>query len=139
MVSTKDYLGYMLFFFENGKVSKVDMQSYYTKTNRKKLVGAYSDKSPIVQAIYIQEDTEFLLTSSFGRMLILHTGAINAKSTRSNQGVAVMTLKKGHRLISVKKYKEGDIENPNRYRTKNIPAVGAMLSSKRKDKNQLEF
>ena len=139
MVSTKDYLGYMLFFFENGKVSKVDMQSYYTKTNRKKLVGAYSDKSPIVQAIYIQEDTEFLLTSSSGRMLILHTGAINAKSTRSNQGVAVMTLKKGHRLISVKKYKEGDIENPNRYRTKNIPAVGAMLSSKRKDKNQLEF
>lgn len=139
MVSTKDYLGYMLFFFENGKVSKVDMQSYYTKTNRKKLVGAYSDKSPIVQAIYIQEDTEFLLTSSFGRMLILHTGAINAKSTRSNQGVAVMTLKKGHRLISVKKYKEGEIENPNRYRTKNIPAVGAMLSSKRKDKNQLEF
>lgn len=139
MVSTKDYLGYMLFFFENGKVSKVDMQSYYTKTNRKKLVGAYSDKSPIVQAIYIQEDKEFLLTSSSGRMLILHTGAINAKSTRSNQGVAVMTLKKGHRLISVKKYKEGDIENPNRYRTKNIPAVGAMLSSKRKDKNQLEF
>ena len=139
MVSTKDYLGYMLFFFENGKVSKVDMQSYYTKTNRKKLVGAYSDKSPIVQAIYIQEDTEFLLTSSSGRMLILHTGAINAKSTRSNQGVAVMTLKKGHRLISVKKYKEGDVENPNRYRTKNIPAVGAMLSSKRKDKNQLEF
>ena len=139
MVSTKDYLGYMLFFFENGKVSKVDMQSYYTKTNRKKLVGAYSDKSPIVQAIYIQEDTEFLLTSSSGRMLILHTGAINAKSTRSNQGVAAMTLKKGHRLISVKKYKEGDIENPNRYRTKNIPAVGAMLSSKRKDKNQLEF
>lgn len=139
MVSTKDYLGYMLFFFENGKVSKVDMQSYYTKTNRKKLVGAYSDKSPIVQAIYIQEDTEFLLTSSSGRMLILHTGAINAKSTRSNQGVAVMTLKKGHRLISVKKYKEGDVENPNRYRTKNIPAVGAMLSSKGKDKNQLEF
>ena len=139
MVSTKDYLGYMLFFFENGKVSKVDMQSYYTKTNRKKLVGAYSVKSPIVQAIYIQEDTEFLLTSSSGRMLILHTGAINAKSTRSNQGVAAMTLKKGHRLISVKKYKEGDIENPNRYRTKNIPAVGAMLSSKRKDKNQLEF
>ena len=139
MVSTKDYLGYMLFFFENGKVSKVDMKSYYTKTNRKKLVGAYSDKYPIVKAIYIKEDTEFLLVASSGRMLILHTGAIHAKSTRSNQGVAVMTLKKGHRLIDVKRFKEGDIENSNRYRTKNLPATGAMPNSRKKDKNQLEF
>lgn len=139
MVSTKDYFGYMLFFFENGKVSKVDMQSYYTKTNRKKLIGAYSDKSPLVRAIYIQEDTEFLLTSSSGRMLIFHTGAITAKATRSNQGVAVMTLKKGYRLIDIKKYKEEDNENANRYRTKNLPAAGSMPSSRKKDKNQLEF
>lgn len=139
MVNTKNYLGYMLFFFENGKVSKVDMISYYTKTNRKKLLGAYSDKSPLVKAVYILRDEEFLLVASSGKMLILHTGAINVKTTRNNQGVAVMTLKRGHRLVKVEKFIEGNIPDSNRYRTKNLPAVGAMPKPNKKDENQLEL
>lgn len=139
MVNTKEYLGYMLFFFENGKVSKVDMKSYYTKTNRKKLLGAYSDKSPLVKAVYILRDEEFLLVASSGKMLILHTGAINVKTTRNNQGVAVMTLKRGHRLVKVEKFTEGNIPDSNRYRTKNLPAVGAMPKPNKKDENQLEL
>lgn len=139
MVNTKNYLGYMLFFFENGKVSKVDMKSYYTKTNRKKLLGAYSDKSPLVKAVYILRDEEFLLVASSGKMLILHTGAINVKTTRNNQGVAVMTLKRGHRLVKVEKFIEGNIPDSNRYRTKNLPAVGAMPKPNKKDENQLEL
>lgn len=139
MVNTKDYLGYVLFFFENGKVSKVDMKSYYTKTNRKKLLGAYSDKSPLVKAVYILRDEEFLLVASSGKMLILHTGAINVKTTRNNQGVAVMTLKRGHRLVKVEKFTEGNIPDSNRYRTKNLPAVGAMPKPNKKDENQLEL
>lgn len=139
MVNTKDYLGYMLFFFENGKVSKVDMKSYYTKTNRKKLLGAYSDKSSLVKAVYILRDEEFLLVASSGKMLILHTGAINVKTTRNNQGVAVMTLKRGHRLVKVEKFIEGNIPDSNRYRTKNLPAIGAMPKPNKKDENQLEL
>lgn len=139
MVNTKNYSGYMLFFFENGKVSKVDMKSYYTKTNRKKLLGAYSDKSPLVKAVYVLEDEEFLLTASSGKMLVLHTGAINIKTTRNNQGVAVMTLKKGYRLIKVENFVEGDIPDSNRYRTKNLPATGVMPRSNKRDVNQLEL
>ena len=139
MVNTKNYSGYMLFFFENGKVSKVDMKSYYTKTNRKKLLGAYSDKSPLVKAYYILEDEEFLITASSGRMLILHTGAINAKTTRNNQGVAVMTLKKGHRVIDVKRYTNGSIPNEHRHRTKNLPAAGALIKPDNRDEPQMKL
>ena len=125
MAVTKDYAGYMLFFFENGKAAKVDMSAYATKTNRRKLLGAYNDKSPVVSAAYVMQDEEFLLTSSQGRMLLLHTGAIQSKATRSTQGVAVMTFRKGSRLLKAEKYEEDMLKNPNRYR-KNIPAAGSM-------------
>lgn len=125
MAVTKDYDGYMLFCFENGKVAKVDMETYATKTNRKKLLSAYSDKSPINTIFYVKADCELLLTSSQGRMLLIHTGAIQAKTTRNTQGVAVMTLKRGQRVLNVQEYTEGMLQNPNRYR-KNIPATGAM-------------
>ena len=125
MAVTKDYGGYMLFFFENGKAAKVDMAAYETKTNRRKLLGAYSDKSPLVCAHYIREDGEFLLTSAQGRLLLFHTGAAASKSSRSTQGVQVMTLRKGGRVISAVPYQEGMLKKPDRYR-KNIPAVGAM-------------
>ncbi len=126
MVVTKDYSGILLFAFENGKAAKVPLEAYATKTNRKKLANAYSDKSPLVSCVFAQEDGEFLLTSSSGRMLLFHSGALNLKSTRSTQGVAVMTMKKGHRLMDIRPYTEGTFQKPNRYRMKSLPALGAM-------------
>ena len=126
MVVTKDYSGMLLFFFENGKVAKVPLSAYATKTNRKKLTAAYSDKSPVVSVIFSSVDEEFLLSSTSGRLLLFHSGAINEKSTRSTQGVAVMRFKKGHKLSSVTRYHEGELENAARYRTKTLPALGAI-------------
>jgi DNA gyrase subunit A len=127
MAVTTDYKGYMLFFFENGKVAKVDLASYQTKTNRKKLVNAYSDKFPVVACAQIEEDCEFLLTSSKGKVLLIHSGAIASKSTRSTQGVSAMTLKRGAVLSKAQKYEEGMLTKPDRYRKK-IPSSGTMLS-----------
>ncbi len=126
MAVLSEYTGYMLFFYENGKVAKVEMEAYATKTNRRKLVGAYSDKSPLVAMVYIPEDMEFVLTSTSGRRLLVHTGAIAAKSTRSTIGVQVMTLKGRHTLQSVTPYVPGSLVKENRYRTKTLPAAGAM-------------
>lgn len=125
MAVTSDYSGYMLFFFENGKIAKVDMKAYETKTNRKKLVNAYNDKSPMVAVLQIAEDCEVLLTASSGRMLLLNTGLVASKSTKNTQGVAGMTMKKGQRLIRAVPYHEGDLNNPARYKKK-IPALGAL-------------
>ena len=136
MAVTKDYGGYMLFFFENGKVAKVNMESYATKTNRRKLLGAYSDKSPAASIAYIQEDCEFLLTSAQGRMLLMHTGAIQPKTTRNTQGVAAMTLRKGGRLLRAVPYAEGMLKKPDRYR-KNIPALGALPTPEETEGEQL--
>lgn len=94
MVVTKDYKGMLLFAFENGKVAKVPLESYATKTNRKKLTGAYSDKSPLVGLLYMPEDEEVLFKASSGNMLLVHTGALALKTTRSTQGVAVLKPKK---------------------------------------------
>ena len=128
MLNTKDYSGYLLFAFENGKVAKVDLKAYETKTNRKKLINAYSDKSPLAGVTYCAEDGEFVLTSSTGRMLLLHSGAIAVKTTKNTQGVAVMKLKKGHRVMSIEPYTEGRFSKPSRYRTRTLPAVGALPS-----------
>ncbi len=137
-VNTKDYKGYMIFAFENGKIAKVPLSAYETKTNRKKLTGAYSDKSPIADIIYVKEDCEIMLTSSQGRVLLFNTGAIAEKASRSTIGVNVLALKKGHRLISAKLYKEGDLAKPSRYRTKTLPATGSVLSAEDKAE-QLSF
>lgn len=126
MVATKDYKGMLLFAFENGKAAKVPLESYATKTNRKKLTGAYSDKSPLVGLLYIPEDEEVLFKASSGNMLLVHTGALALKSTRSTQGVAVLKPKKGHRLFSIERYKDGTFTNPKRYRTGSLPARGAL-------------
>ena len=137
-VDTKDYKGYMIFAFENGKIAKVPLSAYETKTNRKKLTGAYSDKSPIADIVYVKEDCEIMLTSSQGRVLLFNTGAIAEKASRSTIGVNVLALKKGHRLISAKLYKEGDLAKPSRYRTKTLPAAGSVLSAEDKAE-QLSF
>ena len=129
MAVTKDYNGYMLFFGENGKVAKVDLNAYETKTNRKKLVNAYTDKYKLVAFACITEDTEFVLTASDTRTLLFNSGAISSKNTKNTQGVQVLTLKKNKYLVDVKKYTEGKFANPKRYRTKNLPAAGALLAN----------
>ncbi|MBR5134756.1 MAG: topoisomerase IV [Clostridia bacterium] len=129
MVNTKDYSGYMLFFFENGKVAKVELSAYATKTNRRKLIGAYSDKSPLVAVRYIPADTELVLVSTAGRHLLVDTGAISPKTSRSTIGVQVITLRGNHRLQVVEAYTEGRFVKPSRYRSKSIPAAGAVLSA----------
>lgn len=122
---TTDYAGFMIFFFENGKAAKVELSAYRTKTNRKKLVKAYGDKSPLVACAQVEHDGEFLLTSSQGRILLAHTGAVPGKATRGTQGVAVMTLRRNARLMSAVPYREGMLKKPDRYR-KNLPAAGSV-------------
>ena len=124
-----EYKGYMIFVFENGKVAKVDISCYETKNNRKKLIKAFSDASELVSAIYIREDCEVVIKSSAGRYLLLNTGAIAPKTTKNTLGVKVMSLKKGHRVISAELYEENRFAKPSRYRTKSLPAAGATLSS----------
>ncbi len=139
MVATKDYKGMLLFAFENGKVAKVPLEAYATKTNRKKLTGAYSDKSPLAEMLFLDEDKEVLLESSSTRMLLVHTGALSLKATRSTQGVAVMKLKKGHIVRSLSVYKEGTFAKPQRYRTRSLPTLGALPSNEDTTDEQLSL
>ena len=127
MVVTSDYKGYMLFAFENGKIAKVPMSSYETKTNRKKLMGAYSDKSRLTDMRYIAIDCELVAFSSINKVLIFDTAKIAEKSTRSTQGVAVLTPKKGSTLKKICTLEEVAFTDFDYYRTKNIPARGAYL------------
>ena len=126
MAVTADYSGYMIFVFKNGKIAKVDMSAYETKTNRKKLISAYSDKSPLAAAFYIKEDVELLLTSSNGRRLLVSTAVIAPKTTKNTQGVAAMTIRKGHRIADAVIFNEDMLKNAHRYRTRNIPAAGKL-------------
>lgn len=123
-IATTDYSGFILFFFKGGKVSKVDMKSYETKTNRKKLVKAYSDLDDLVAAFYEHEDKDFLITSSSGKVLIFNSSSVNLKQAKNTQGVAVMKQKRGHRVIKVEEYKLGTFADEKNYRSKNIPASG---------------
>ncbi len=127
MIATKDYSETVLFFFQNGKVGKVPLKAYETKTKRKKLANAYSDKSPLTALFAVSEDRDFLLTASSQRKLLFHSAMISMKMTRDTQGVAVFTLKKGHFIESVELYEEGMLTNPYRYRTKTLPSAGMKL------------
>jgi DNA gyrase subunit A len=125
-----EYKGYMIFVFENGKIAKVDMSTYETKTNRKKLINAYSDKSPLAAALYLPEDTDIVICASNGRKLLVNTASILPKTTKNTQGVQAMTLKKkADKVESVHLYTEGEFEKAYRYRPKNLPAAGALPSA----------
>lgn len=126
MAVTDDYSGFMIFVFENGKLAKVDMKQYMTKTNRKKLINAYSDKSPLVGAFYIKEDSDIVIENINGRKLLVNTSAVNVKTSKNTQGVAVMKLRKGHKVAAVSLYKEGDLDNESRYRARTLPASGKL-------------
>ncbi len=139
MIVTKDYSGFILFGFENGKLAKVPLNVYATKTNRKKLANAYSDKQPLADILFIEEDTDVVMTSTSGRMLLLHSGAIPLKTTRNTQGVAAMRIKKGHVLMKIERYEEGRFVNPKRYRSKTLPTLGALPSGEEAESLQLKL
>ena len=127
-VVTADYSGMMLFTFENGKMAKVELKNYETKTNRKKLVGAYSDKSPVCDIRFIGQDEDIVVMSDNNKVLCLNTEKIPLKATKSTQGVQAMTLKKkGAKIARVMRAEESGLENLKYYTTKNIPAVGCFL------------
>lgn len=134
-----DYKGFVLFFFENGKAAKVPLSAYETKTNRRKLTGAYSDKSPLVTAMALEEDTQIALYSSDGRAAIFSTAQLLPKTTRNTQGVAVMTLKKKAVLQNAVLLENSGITNPGRYRTKTIPFAGALLKEEDAAEKQQSF
>ena len=138
MVVTQKYEGYMLFVFQNGKAAKVELSAYQTKNNRKKLIGAYSDKEPLAAILYLPSDQDIVLRSSAGRVLLINSALITPKVTRSTQGVAVMTLKRGQTVRSAELYGGGLFKNPNRYR-KNIPATGALLSQEDAESQQIKL
>ncbi len=129
MVVTKDYEGFMMFFFENGKTAKVSLSSYATKTNRKKLIKAYSDKSPLVSLLYLLEDKQIVLETTGGRCLLINTASVAAKAMKDTQGVACITIKKNQKLSVVREYIEGEFVKPARYKAKNLPSAGAILSN----------
>lgn len=136
-VVTTDYAGMMLFAFENGKMAKVELNRYETKTNRKKLVGAYSDKSPVCGIRYISADTDVVALADNNKVLCLNTGKIPLKTTKNTQGVQVMTLrKKGSKMVRVMSAAECEIPDLKHYMTKNIPAAGSFL---KKEDSQLSL
>ncbi len=134
-----DYKGFVLFFFENGKVAKVPLSAYETKTNRKKLTGAYSDKSPLVKAVAMDTDEQMVVYATDGRAAIFSTAQLLPKTTRNTQGVAVMSLKKKAVLKDAVLLSASGIVNESRYRTKTIPSAGALLKEEDSAEKQQTF
>ncbi len=134
-----DYAGALLFFFENGKAARVDIAAYRTASNRRKLTGAYSDKAPLACICRVDEDGELVAYSSEPRCLIFHTALLAPKTTRSTQGVAVMTLKPKFRLEDVKTLEKSAIVNQSRYRVRAIPAAGALLRQEDTEERQIDL
>ena len=127
-VVTSDYAGMMLFAFENGKMAKVELSNYMTKTNRKKLIGAYSDKSPVCTIMKLDADRTLAAFADNNKVLVLESGNIPLKSTKSTQGVQVMKLtRKGAKMVRVVPAEESGLSDIKHYQTKNIPAVGCFL------------
>ncbi len=137
MILPGDYSGAMFFFFENGKVARVDLNSYATTSNRRKLTGAYSDKSPLVTLLHLKEEQELVLYSSEVRALIFNTALLTPKATRTTVGVQLMTLKPKYRVQEVRPLQESTITNLSRYRCRAIPAAGALL--KEDDSDQMKL
>ncbi len=118
MAATTDYSGFMLFIFENGKIAKIALSAYVTKTNRKKLINAYSDKSPLVAMFCMQEDKDILMTTSNAKSLIINTAMLEIKTTKNSQGVQAQKIKVAHRIIDAHFYQEGELKDPSKYRRK---------------------
>ena len=132
-----DYSGHLIFFFENGKAARVEAAAYQTTSNRRKLTGAYSDKSPLVTVIPIGEDRELAVYSSEPRALIFNTALLAPKATRSTQGVQVMNLKPKYHLQAVRPLEDTPITNLGRYRCRTIPAAGALVKEEDGEERQM--
>ena len=137
LVLPGDYSGHVLFFFENGKCARVALSAYATTSNRRKLTGAYSDKSPLAALLTLTEDKELALISTEPRALLLHTALLAPKTTRSTQGVAVMNMKPRYHLERVCTLEESGITNLARYRVRSIPAAGALLREEDQGREQM--
>ena len=134
-----DYKGNILFVFENGKAAKVALETYQTKSNRKKLTGAYSDKSPLKKVFLLPEDRQIVLYSSEGRALIFSTAQLTPKTTRATQGVGVMTLKRKAIVEKAAYVEDSGIVNQSRYRTRSIPVAGSLLREEDMDEKQIKL
>ena len=139
MVLPGDYRGWMLFFFENGKAAKVELSAYRTTSNRRKLTGAYSDKSPLRTALCLREDCELAVYSTEPRVLVFSTALLGSKTTRATQGVAVLALKKKFTLDYACPAEATGIANLARYRARSLPAVGALLKAEDSDEKQISL
>jgi DNA gyrase subunit A len=139
MAVTSDYGGNMMFFFENGRVSKVPLSAYETKTNRKKLTGAFCNKFPLVFACLITEEKNFVLVATSGKILTADSLRIPAKPTRSSQGIIVMTLKGKHKLTHVYPEESSPVENPLTYRPRNLPSPGYSKKDPDQESDQLSL
>ena len=134
-----DYKGFMLFFFENGKVAKVPLNTYETKTNRRRLTGAYCDKSPLRTAMALDTDAQVVVYATDGRALIFSTALLLPKTTRNTQGVSVMSLKKKSAVDRAELLENSGVTNPSRYRTRSVPASGALLKEEDSSEKQTSF
>ena len=134
-----DWKGDILFCFENGKIARVTLAAYQTQTRRKKLTGAYSDKSPLAAAMLLKEDRELAVISTEGRCVVFHTAALNPKTTRSTQGVNVMTLKPKYKVKQLLPLEETTIIRPARYRAKALPIAGALLKEDDRGEQQMSL
>ena len=139
LVLPGDYSGHVLFFFENGKCARVSLSAYATTSNRRKLTGAYSDKSPLAALVPLAEDRELALISTEPRALLLHTALLAPKTTRATQGVAVMNMKPRYHLDRVCTPEESGITNLARYRVRSIPAAGALLREEDQGREQMSL
>lgn len=135
---TDDYTGHVLFFYENGRVSKVPMSSFETKTNRKKLTGAYCDKFPLVSVQYAKEPEEYVITATNGKLLCINSQVVPEKASRSSQGVIVMTIRgKNHRVCDVRPAPESGLVNPSAYKGRSLPSAGIALKQEDENRDQM--
>ena len=139
LICPGDYKKNLLLFFENGKAARLDTATYETKTNRKKLINAYSDKSPLAAVFMISEETNVAMFSSDGRAMVFNTSLLQLKTSRSTQGVAVMSLKKNHKLVTAAPLEETVIKNVSRYRVRSLPAAGALLRDEDRGETQMSL
>ncbi len=139
MIDPGDYKKHLLLMFENGKAARIELSAYETKTNRRKLVGACSDKSPVKAVMLIGEEFDVACYSSDGRAMIFNTALLQPKTSRSTQGVAVMSLKAKRVLERALPLKDSDIQNAARYRVRSIPAAGALIKGEDRAEKQLSL
>lgn len=134
-----DYKKDLLLFFENGKIARIPLSAYETKTNRKKLINAYSDKSPLAEVLPISGECDVAAFSSDGRALVFNTSLLQVKASRSTQGVAGMSVKNKHKLVSAALLENTSVKNKSRYRVRSLPGAGALLKDEDRGETQMSF